>query len=120
MNSRNNKQKELKLPTFPSRPPTYVNNRKPLERPIRSIHIFQEKLSEKPDSLHMYPVAERGDVLTPESFSVEDSKDLSETEVTVEKILWHFYIMNNIKSQGLNGINLRLLREAKQPDHLQQ
>lgn len=68
----------------------------------------------------MYPVAERGDILTAETFSVEDSKDVSETVVTVEKIPWHFYIMNNIKSQGLKGINLRLLREVKQPDHLQQ
>lgn len=61
----------------------------------------------------MVPVAEREEILTPESFSVEDSKDLSETEVTIEEIPGHFYTVNNIKSGGLNGIHLRLLREVK-------
>lgn len=61
----------------------------------------------------MFPVAEREEILTPEPFSVEDSKDPSETEVIIEEIPGHFFIMNNIKSQGLNSIHLRLLREVK-------
>lgn len=61
----------------------------------------------------MFPVAKTEETLTPESFSVEDSKDTSETEVTIEEIPGHFYIMNNIKSEGLTGVNLRLLREVK-------
>lgn len=51
---------------------------------------------------------------------MEDSKDLSESEGRIDEIPWHFYIMNNIKSQELNGINVRLLREVKQPNYSQQ
>lgn len=44
-------------------------------------------ISEKQYSSHTVPVAETEEILAPESFSVEGSKDLSETEVTTNRLL---------------------------------
>lgn len=44
-------------------------------------------ISEKQYSSYMVPVAETEEILVPESFSVEGSKDLPETEVTTKSFL---------------------------------
>lgn len=65
-----------------------------------SIHIRQERHSEKPNSLYVVPVSEREAILTPESSKKKGFKktpNLSEAEMTIEEIPGHFYIMNNIK-----------------------
>lgn len=49
-----------------------------------------------------------------ESSSVKGSNDLSENEMTTEQFRGCFDVMNSIKSQELNGIHSRHLRQRRQ------